>query len=557
MKLLPCVKLGLALTLASIAACGGGDGVGSGGTGIIGSSNGVQTGSVSGFGSVIIEGNKYDESVAVVSVDIEPGNALTRTVPSIQLGMQVKASFDSNERITATTILPTIIGKVASVNLSSGGDSLVVAGQTVRLQSSTAASSAPTVFEGVTSAKGLVAGDNLEVHGYANSDGTIIATRVELLDDSSTVTRLAGFVSDVSTTASGQSFKIAGLLINLRSSAKVLPAGSVVKNGDRVSVWSKVDAVASAVGTSSVQTLEANVVRIDATTSVSSNNQPWRIAGPISSIDSSAKTMKVDEVLINFTNATLKNALLADLQKGAVVRVKGTGSNALEVELLTSPEKVKIELSGLVSDFNSAASFKVRSSLVNASAANIVFVNGTKANLGDGVLIDVEGNVVGGVIVPTLVTFKIAEDNRTQAFIGQVSNFNASTGLFTISGVQTKITNTTIFKTFSGVLSTVASFVNGASVQVKGTFAQGQFVASEIRLGTNVVQEVKIEGVASNVNLVARTLTLNGITVNWVASTDINSLAKLKSGARVVVEGLSNSGNGGVVAAVKIQIKDR
>jgi Domain of unknown function (DUF5666) len=253
----------------------------------------------------------------------------------------------------------------------------------------------------------------------------------------------------------------------------------------------------------------------------------------------------------------LKNTVLTDLQKGVVVRIKGSGNNAIEIELLKAPEKVKIELAGLITDFNSVASFKIRNSLINASAATIVFVNGTKTNLGDGVLVELEGNVVNGVVVPTVVTLKTAEDNRTQAFIGQVSNYNAATGQFNLLGAQAKITASTVFKTFSGGNANVASFTNGAVVQAKGTFSQGVFIVTEIRSGSNAVQEVKLEGIASNVNLIARTLTLNGTAVTWTTSTEIDLISRLKNGARIVVEGLSNAGNGGVVAASKIQVKDR
>jgi Domain of unknown function (DUF5666) len=546
------------LTLGFLSACGGGgDGVGSGGTGIIGSSSGVQTGTVSGFGSVIIEGNKYDDSLAVVTSEIEPGNTSSSTLSSIRLGMQVKASFDTSERVTGVSLLPTILGKVASVNLNSIGDTLVVAGQQVRLQGSTAALSAPTVFEGLTSAKDISVGDKLEVHGYFDADGTVIATRVELLDDTNTVTRLSGIVSGLTATAGNQTFKVGGLQVSLASSAKVLPTNSVIKNGDRVSIWSNVDVVTTTVTGINTQSLSAKVVRFEASNSITSSNQPWRVAGPISSIDLSAKTIKVDDVTVNFTNATLKNTVLADLQKGVVVRIKGSSNNATEIELLKAPEKVKIELSGLITDFNSVASFKIRNSLINASAATVVFVNGTKANLGDGVLVELEGNVVNGVVVPTVVTLKTAEDNRTQAFIGQVSNYNAATGQFNLLGAQAKITASTVFKTFSGGNANVASFTNGTVVQAKGTFSQGVFIVTEIRSGSNAVQEVKLEGIASNVNLIARTLTLNGTAVTWTTATEIDLLSRLKSGARIVVEGLSNAGNGGVVAASKIQVKDR
>jgi hypothetical protein len=80
---------------------------------------------------------------------------------------------------------------------------------------------------------------------------------------------------------------------------------------------------------------------------------------------------------------------------------------------------------------------------------------------------------------------------------------------------------------------------------------------TEVRLGSSTLQEVKIEGVATNVNIAARSFNLNGALVTWVASTEVNTITKLKSGVRVVVEGLSNANNGGTVAASKIQVKDR
>jgi hypothetical protein len=324
-----------------------------------------------------------------------------------------------------------------------------------------------------------------------------------------------------------------------------------------VTVWSKTDVVTNGNGTGAAQSLNADVVRIDAVNSLPINSLPWRIAGPIGNIDLNTKTLSIDNVSINFANATLKNTQLTDLQKGAVVRVKGSGITALEVELLKSPDKVKIELAGVITDFNSATSFKVRNSLVNASASNIIFVNGTKTNLGDGVLVEIEGNVINGVVVPIAVKLTTSEDNRTQAFIGQISNYNVSTGLFNLLGAQGKITNATVFKTFTGGNANAASFVNSATVQVKGSFAQSVFVVTEVRLGANVIQEVKIEGIATNVNLISKSFAVNGVAVNWTTSTDFDTIAYLKNGVRVVVEGLSDSSTSGVVAALKIQVKDK
>jgi len=73
----------LACVLAACGGGGGGDlaGVGTGGTGTVSSTVGV--GPISGFGSVIISGVRYDDSAATVTD--EDGNARTRA--DLKLGM--------------------------------------------------------------------------------------------------------------------------------------------------------------------------------------------------------------------------------------------------------------------------------------------------------------------------------------------------------------------------------------------------------------------------------------------------------------------------------------
>jgi hypothetical protein len=64
-------------------------------------------------------------------------------------------------------------------------------------------------------------------------------------------------------------------------------------------------------------------------------------------------------------------------------------------------------LEGIVSNFNSASSLRVRSQLVDASGAGVEFVNGNASMLGNGVRIGVEGaHVVNGVLIATRVSFK-------------------------------------------------------------------------------------------------------------------------------------------------------
>jgi Domain of unknown function (DUF5666) len=549
----------IALLSALLSACGGEGGVGSGGTGI--TAAGLQTGTVSGFGSVIIEGNKYDDSAAIISVETEPGNPVTASGTQIKLGMQVRAQFDATEKLSSVVAVPTVVGLVSEVNLNS----LIVAGQTIRVLSSTAGASAPTIFDGIASSADLIKGDRVEIFGQLDANNAVVATRIELLDDANVLTKITGVASAVTSTTvlntTAQRFSVGALTVSVDSSTKRLPlsiTSSLIKNGDIVTVWSNADAST---------TLLAKAVRIEDGAFISST--PWRVGGPISQLDAVARTLRIGDVVVNFASATFSSGLSADLQNGLLVRVKGTAAsannrqlNAADIQLIKASDKVKIELSGTISDYSNAGSFRVRGTLINASATSIIFENGSAGNFGDGVLLDLEGEIVNGVMAPSRIRFKTTEDSRTRSFIGNVASYNNNSSTFSLLGTSAKLNNSTIYKTLLGANATVASFSNGANVQVTGSFTQGVFLVDEVRYqgivgsggGNTAPRQVKIDGVASMINFGTRTLTLNGNTVSWTPSTSINDIARLKNGALIQVEGV---GSGLTISASKIDIKQR
>jgi hypothetical protein len=64
-------------------------------------------------------------------------------------------------------------------------------------------------------------------------------------------------------------------------------------------------------------------------------------------------------------------------------------------------------LIGAIGNFASASSFWVQGQPVNAGGAGVLFVNGSAANLGNGVRVSIEGaQVVDGVLMATRVSFE-------------------------------------------------------------------------------------------------------------------------------------------------------
>lgn len=165
--------------LLALAACGGGGssvaGVSSGGTGS------YSSGPVTGFGSVILNGNSVRLDDASATVTDEDGNAMRG---KLKLGMvaRVKGSAsstgaDGSTTATAQSIMVSgeLQGPIDSGTIDTGAKSFQVLGQTVKVTGSTIIdTSIPSGFNS------LVAGNLVEVHGVLDPDtNTLSATFIE------------------------------------------------------------------------------------------------------------------------------------------------------------------------------------------------------------------------------------------------------------------------------------------------------------------------------------------------------------------------------------------
>src|SRR5512140_554586 len=158
----------LALTASALAGCGGGLALlpGTGGTGIF------AQGAIAGFGSVIVNGTRFDDTGAAVHIDGAPATPL-----DLRLGM-VAGVQGQRDAATALAFAKEIdvwsIAQGPVTQVQSG--QFVVAGMTIQTRTS-------TVFDGIASASALAPGQAVTVWGLqAGSDGSHwIATRVAVL----------------------------------------------------------------------------------------------------------------------------------------------------------------------------------------------------------------------------------------------------------------------------------------------------------------------------------------------------------------------------------------
>lgn len=170
----------LLLLSALILSCGGGGtnnaGVGTGGTGL-------KEGNVTGFGSVFIDGVRYDNSQATVQVH-DGSDVLI--AGQLKLGQRVRALFNDTGAISSLEILPALVGRVDQAPDANGY--LLVMGQWVRFVSKNlpyqGTLSSGTYLDGYGSLADIAVGDPVEIHGsWFSADPTkgqvLVASRIE------------------------------------------------------------------------------------------------------------------------------------------------------------------------------------------------------------------------------------------------------------------------------------------------------------------------------------------------------------------------------------------
>lgn len=542
----------MALFTLIMMSCGGAGGVGSGGTGGF---TGTQIGAVTGFGSVIVEGNTYIETGATYLRTREAGSALGSSSDALRLGMQVElvyATTAAGEQAQTITIKPTLIGTIQSV----AADSIVVAGQRVRLMTAPAQ---VTVFENFASFSSLLAGMAVEVHGTLNSAGEILATRIELLSASaSTEARLTGLISALQVQPTGTlRLTVGAQLVDVDSKtvlsqssgsgSSVTLNASALAIGQRVSVYGSIAAGAPAMVASSLQ-LESTL---------STGNVPLRVGGIISALGSNG-SFSIGAVSVDASQAQFSSGSAADLAVGKQVRVDGsTGSTgvlrATKVQFVSTASDIKSEVSGTISDYVSSASFRIRNTVIDASAASVQYVGGSAAMLGNDVLVKVEGSLAGNLLKASKLTFFDNTDTRFRAYVGVVSGYVASAGTLTVQGINAHVSAGTTYSLSSGGAASATDLANGANVTVRGSLLNGVFEVSAVEISKPAqVTIVKTKGGAYEVNLTAQSFKVNGILVQWNAATQIDGVpGNLSLGYIAEAEGaLSN----GVLIAQRLKI---
>jgi hypothetical protein len=379
--------------IAGLVACGAGtqSGVGVGGTGTGAQAIAVVptpvtvTGPITGFGSVIVNGTRFDDSVALVIRD-----AKAIATNALRLGMTIE--------VTGTKAADGLTGKAETIRVFSeikGPVQLIAASaKSFSILGTLISIDTNTVFSGAASLAEVNAGDVVEAYGLRNlATGDISATRVEIEravpptvggPPVMTPVALSGLVLNLNPTTS--TFTVNGQTINFIGATVT----GTLTNGLSVQVQGNATSTSVEIKALSI------VVAMPAT---SADGRQVEIEGIVTNFISRS-SFKLNGSVVNANNSNLSATQVARLVNGARCQVTGIVTNSVvqanKLECEASGSNTIFEVSGNISAFTSISNFVVRNQVIDASTAK--FTTGIAASLKVGREVGVKGTVVGGVL---------------------------------------------------------------------------------------------------------------------------------------------------------------
>jgi Domain of unknown function (DUF5666) len=388
----------LLVSTLSLAGCGGGGGgdsgaVGGVGGGVAGVSSGgtgsFSTGSISGFGSIIVAGVRYDDSTASTIRDIDDNTDLRG---QLKLGMvvRIKAQLKSSDGLRANAdsieVSSNLLGPIDSIN--SVATELVVLGKTVRI-------SPATIFEdGLGGLASLKVGDIVELYGFSDpASNAITATRVEK-----------------KSIATARIFKLQGAVRNLNNAARTFAIGT--------------------------QTIGFNSA--------------------------------------DLSGLALRDALVVRVQLNSTLNAGVRSASRIRADELELRDIEEAEVEGTVTSFTSSTQFSVNGVPVNASAALV------PAGVAPGALVEVEGRLVGGVLIARKVEIEDERDPLKFELHGTISALNTTARTFVLRGITVNFSGAVRLR--DGIAPDLSNVGNRA-IEVKGLLSPNgtQVSATEIR----------------------------------------------------------------------------
>ena len=387
------IYLVLASMLVLNACSNSSSGGGVGGSGII------NRGSITEFGSIIVNGTYFYTDRATIVVDGEEiGIGDTVIMENLDIGrvVTVLGSEGDNENTAVAekvTYNDDVKGPVTSINITgSETKELMVMGQAVILNSL-------TKFKAV-SFETVATDDVVEVSGFYDDDGTIWATFLEKIGEFTPgmVYEVKGFINSLDTQQ--ETFLINGLLVDYSSAdTSGLPHGLPVD-----------DLLVEAQGAVDATGVNMFATQIDLEDELEAvNADEVEVMGFVTGFVSADEFTVGNQVVLVEPDALYVDGTSQDVAPGVKLEAEGTLENGIlyaeEIEFW-DPDQSEIE--GIVTAFVSIFEFAIDGQMVITNAET-VYEDGESGDIEIGVSIEIKGRMMGGVMLADKVSFELGD----------------------------------------------------------------------------------------------------------------------------------------------------
>jgi hypothetical protein len=305
--------LARSLLLGLLASCGGG--VGQDGTGA--SPDAQAQGVVNGFGSVIVGGVRFDVSQSAISVDGRSGASQA----DLRVGMvvDVTGTLAADGETGVATQLRYESLLAGTLDAAPTATELLVLGQRVLTDQA-------TVLAGVDSVAELRAGDTIQVSGFRDTNGSLLATWVQKESGTAATPQLSGFVSAVA----GTSLQVAGLEVDIATATLVGLRPGALAPGQLVRLVLQASPVAGRAVALQVRLIDLSppaAVRVQ------------QLQGILALWDASQLRFTLNGQAVQLdANTRFQDGSLADLATGARIEVRGVRGS----DLVLKAERVRL-----------------------------------------------------------------------------------------------------------------------------------------------------------------------------------------------------------------------
>ncbi len=385
--------LWLVSVLLLMVACSNSSGGGVGGSGII------NRGTISDFGSIVVNGTDFDTSDAAIIIDgqnLGVGDAVV--LANLDVGRVVTvigSEGDDEETAVAERVLYSdeVSGPVISVTATEPGvKELAVMGQTVIINALT--------FFKTTDFETIAPNDVVEVSGYYDDVGTIWATFVEKIGEFTPglVYEVKGFIQSLDTIQF--TFLINGLLVGYADPDVILP-NEPLEDGLLVEAEGVVDHTGVRMFAQSIS-IEDDIG--------AENADEVEVTGFVTAVVSTDEFTVGTQYVVVEAGAVFVDGARADIALGVKLEAEGNLEDGIlyaeEIEFWL-PDQIELEgiLTGLISQYE----FTVEGQEV-ITTDDTVYEDGGPGDLMVGINIEIKGRMQVDVLVADKVSFELEDE---------------------------------------------------------------------------------------------------------------------------------------------------